>query len=105
ELVEMVERIEWLVERADVPGPPLVWQVEAVVAVELVPDEPGWALRVDEQSVEVEQQPADLHGVSLPEWRSSALTSAARPPTRCSWTAGWSERRRSSRVHGKRNPS
>jgi hypothetical protein len=45
-----------------------------VLAVELLPDKPARRLGVDEQAVEVEQEPSDCHAGSLPEWRFSAST-------------------------------
>jgi hypothetical protein len=70
----MAERIEGRADRPDQRGPLLAWELVAVLAVELFPDEPGGSLGVDQEAVEVEEEPTDCHAVSLPEWRFSAST-------------------------------
>jgi hypothetical protein len=67
ELLQMVERIERRADRPDERCPLVLRQLVAVLAVELLPDEPGRSLGVDKQAVEVEQEPLDCHAVSLPD--------------------------------------
>ena len=67
ELLQMVEGIERRADRPDEGRPLVLRQLVAVLAVELLPDEPGRSLGVHEQAVEVEQEPLDCHAVSLPD--------------------------------------
>ena len=86
ELLQMAEWIERRADRADERGPLVLRELVTVRAVELLPDEPGGSLGVDEQAVEVEEEPADCHAVSLPEWLCSASTWAGPSRMRSSWT-------------------
>src|SRR3954466_7583115 len=61
----MVEWIERGTDRPDERCPLVLRQLVAVLAVELLPDEPGRSLCVDEQAVEVEQEPPGCHTLSL----------------------------------------
>src|SRR5437870_2530984 len=101
----MAERIEGGADRADQCGPPILRQLVAVLAVELLPDEPRGSLGVDEQAVEVEEKPADSHAVSIPEWLCSASTWAGPLPTRWYSTAAVSPRPRSSPLRSRRRRS
>jgi hypothetical protein len=86
ELLQMAEWIEGRADRADERDPLVLRQLVPVLAVELLPNEPGGSLGVDEQAVEVEEEPADCHTVSLPEWLCSASTWAGPSRMRSSWT-------------------
>ena len=101
----MAQGIERRPDRADERGPLIPRQLVAMLAVELLPHQPGGSLGVDEQAVEVEEEPADCHAVSLPEWRFSASTWAGPSPTRFCSTRVGSARRRFSRPRVRRNPS
>src|SRR5205814_8432002 len=88
ELLEMVVGIPLGADRPDQRCPLVERQLVSVLAVELLVRKARGRLRVDQETVEVEQEPADCHGVSLPEWRSWASTSAAHSRTpSCSTTA------------------
>src|SRR5207244_1376104 len=67
ELLEMRHRVERRPDRSDQGHPEVEWKLLPVLAVELLPGDDGGALSVDDQAVEVEQKPANRHGVSLPE--------------------------------------
>src|SRR4051812_37707691 len=88
ELLEMLVGIEVRPDRPDERRPALERELVPVLAVQLLVRAARRRLGVDQETVEVEQEPADRHGVSLPEWRSSASTSVARSPMPCCSTTG-----------------
>ena len=60
-------RIKFRTDRPDERRPTVERQLVAVPAVEMLVRGARRRLGVDEQPVEVEQESADRHGVSLPE--------------------------------------
>src|SRR5205823_9114778 len=86
QLFQMRVWVELCADRADESRPFVERELVTVVAVQLLVREARRSLCVDEETVEVEQEPADCHGVSLPEWAFSASTSGEPSRTPCSCT-------------------
>src|SRR6266508_1175471 len=98
ELLEMRVRLELGAQGSDHGHPAVVRQLVAVLAVQLLEREPRRALGVEQKPVEIEEEPADRHGVSLPEspcaltkrtnGRSSSSASCTRgSPASAAWAA------------------
>src|SRR6266545_1724691 len=80
ELLEMRVRLELGAQGSDHGRPAVVRQLVAVLAIQLLEREPRRALGVEQEPVEIEEEPADRHGVSLPE-SPCALTKRTSGPS------------------------
>jgi hypothetical protein len=72
--LQVADRIEGIPERPDVLEPLLERQLVSVLLVDLLPGAIRRTLSVDEEPVEVEEEPADDQGVSEVAGRTSMWT-------------------------------
>jgi len=96
QLTEMGGRVERRADRPDLRRPLVERELVAVLRVDLLPAAAPGSFRVDEETVEVEEEAADTNGVSiesarqrlslrLPHPRSEVVPGSARDDRRARW--------------------